>query len=292
MDELFGLADATSDEYVALRDKEKFSKQRAHAESLWATFQPLADSSFLNQIASTFQPRFWEMYLGATLVDLSFPTSSKDKGPDFLIDATYPPTWIEAVAPTAGQGPDAVPQQDYSGTASIVPEDSVILRIRAAIEEKHRKYEAYVQSRLMSAADPYVIAINGRDIPFSLLDDQPSYVVRSVYPFGMHIVTLDRQTAEIVDQGFQHRPYITKTRGSQVTTKVFEDPKYANISAVLYSRSDAWSMPGPLGDDFQLLHNPIAKNPLQLGWLKRGVELWATKDALEKKDWNANHNAR
>lgn len=285
MDDLFSAKKPTADEYILLRDKEQHAHRREFVESLWTQFHPLADSGFVDLIADDFQPRFWEMYLACTLLDAGLKLSSADAGPDVRVDTGGTPIWVEAISPSGGDGPDAVPSHDTDGDACIVPEDLVVLRLRSAIEEKHNAYLRCIKNGVVSPSDAYIIAVNGRRVPFYMTDDQPSYIIKAVFPFGMHTVTLDSNTAEIVSQGFQHRPQIQKRSGSQVDTTVFENDDYAGISAIVYSSADAWNGPDVLGADFQILHNPLATTPIEHGWLKVGLELWATETELARKQW-------
>ncbi|MHC5825466.1 MAG: hypothetical protein ACYT04_58860, partial [Nostoc sp.] len=60
---------------------------------------------------------------------------------------------------------------------------------------------------------------------------------------------------------------------------------YDGISAVLYSCVDVLNRPQEFGDDFVLLHNPLAKNKLERGFIKLGREYWVEKSILESTSW-------
>lgn len=284
MSDLFTVEDATDLAYISLRDEPRHKQYRQSVEDLWVNFRPLADSQFTEAIASDFPRRFWEMYVGCTLLDAGFSVTSKDAGPDARVATDSSPIWVEATAPDAGSGADAVPPE-VLGVSHHVPEDQIVLRLRSAIWDKHKAYLRYVEKKILSPKAPYIIAINGSNVPHSKFDDQPSFIVKSVFPFGLHTVTYDRKTTEVVDQGIQHRPVIPKQSGAPVETTVFENPEYSGISAIIYSRVEAWSMPGQMGADFQIIHNPLATNPIEHGWLAVGLELWATETELRSRQW-------
>ncbi|HEX9870723.1 MAG TPA: hypothetical protein VGC99_19435, partial [Candidatus Tectomicrobia bacterium] len=82
------------------------------------------------------------------------------------------------------------------------------------------------------------------------------------------------------------RDSIEKKSGEIVSTNVFLDPEYASMSAVLYSSVDALNRPKVLGSDFILVHNPLARNPLPLGFFAFGVEYWKDNNELKHKSWN------
>ena len=70
MDTLFSQENPTDPLYIRLRDGQgNYSAYRDFAEGLWRQFYPYADSTLLGEIAKTFQQRFWEMYLGCSLLN-------------------------------------------------------------------------------------------------------------------------------------------------------------------------------------------------------------------------------
>jgi hypothetical protein len=286
MDDLFRVPNSPDGDYARLRDSADHVVYRTGVESLWQRFYPFADADFVDRTAKDFQSRFWEMYLGCILIESGHSLCPKIKaGPDFRVTAAGAPICLEAIAVSAGTGPDAVPS-DEGDEACLVPEDLLILRLRSAIWDKHKVYLKYLKAGIVSPSDPYVIAVNGNRIPFSVPDGQPSYIVRSVFPFGMDAVTVDAN-AQILRQGYQFTPAIQKIGGSQVSTTVFQDSTYAGISAVIYSCVDVWNAPVQLGQDFRIVHNPQATNPIDLGWLKVGIEFWAQGNELLSKNWTS-----
>ena len=119
IDNIFGKQNATDDIYIYLRDKPEHAQRRKFIESLWKRFHPYADSEFVNLIASDFQARFWEMYLACTLLDAGFSLHSRDAGPDIRVNTKGAPIWVEAIAPTAGSGPDAIPPQNFDNKCGL-----------------------------------------------------------------------------------------------------------------------------------------------------------------------------
>jgi hypothetical protein len=59
-----------------------------------------------------------------------------------------------------------------------------------------------------------------------------------------------------------------------MSTDCFLDPRYADISAVLFSKASSDSPHDVLGTDFTLVHNPLAKAPLGRGWFRCWEEYW------------------
>lgn len=182
----------TDEHYRYLRDDNRFQNERYFVEKLWASYEPYADRNFVSALATHFHPRFWEMYLTCTLLELEFDVLPKEQpdGPDICIRDDEKCIWIEAIAPERGQGSDAVPQQRI-GEPSKVPEDQIILRYTSAIKEKFEKYLKYRKEEVISAEEPYIIAVNGGNIPYTFLDDHIPRIIKAVLPIGPYSITID-----------------------------------------------------------------------------------------------------
>lgn len=289
MAELFSNAIVAVDElYRIVRDEPSEAKYRQFAERLWTFFEPFADDDFTLAIAKDFHARFWEMYLAFGLDAQGhrlLPT--RKAGPDLLVEGPERPVWIEAVAAQRGEGADQVPEMEL-GRLQYAPDERIVLRFRASIEEKFRKLVRYRQKGIVGESDPFIVALNGRAVPFAAFTetDEPR-ILRALFGIGQMTVTLNRETMEVIDTRPAHRPHIQKVSGEPISTSVFFDERYSGISAVLYCNSDLGNHPadGRIGDDFIVVHNPGARNPIPHRWLKCGVECWVEDDNLVINDW-------
>lgn len=246
------------------------------------------DRNLANDLRNQFHQRFWEMYLVAALLDTGKELErSRCTGPDICIESVnLPKIWIEAIAPQSGSGVDAV-QEVRPRVVSSVPDDKIQLRLLNAFDEKFRKFKKYIGKNLVSCNEPCVIAINAALVPLARPDDDDvPRIVRSLLPIGNPVVTISRHTLEIISCGYTYKPSISKASGAQVPTTAFLDPEYSFISAVIYSDVDVLNHPQELGRALLLFHNPLAKNPLPLGFLKCGCEYWVENDELKDRNWN------
>jgi hypothetical protein len=130
---------------------------------------------------------------------------------------------------------------------------------------------------LIRPDDCYVIALNHADTYHFVDVGTPSYVLRAVLGLGSHFVTIDRNTGKIAGQGVQYRGSISKSTGASVETRLFLSPESAPVSAVIGSVATIGT-PVHLGEhkfgqDFMLIHSPVAQNPLPGGLLVRGQEV-------------------
>lgn len=276
--------------YENLRDLAKVEHHRQFVERLWVTYAPYSDDHFLSDARSHLQERFWEMYLGCTLLENGFALiNPSTRGPEFFCKINGGRCWFEAIAPGAGTGADSVPEMEYGApVARRVPEDEIILRLRHAIHEKYQKYQKDVRTAGLSQEDAYVIAINSKRVQPIVFDSTLPLIVKAVFPFGDLTVSIDTRSGDVVDQYHNYRDKIIKCSGNPVSTDVFLDNKYSGISAVLYSSVDVANYPPTLGADFRLVHNPLAQIPIKHGAFPFGTEYWMEGDKLKWKRWTQN----
>jgi type I restriction enzyme S subunit len=198
--------------------------------------------------------------------------------------------WIEATAPRRGEGPDAVPPVTF-GKLQDVPGDAIKLRIRSVLSEKLAKLADYRSKGIVRVHEPFVVAINGHQLPFGDCPAPVPWVVGAVFPIGDESILIDTETGKAVGSFHQPKPLIRKAKGSPVPLDCFLDPSYAGISALIYSTANP-SNPHPrLGSGFTIVHNPLAWAPLQRGMLPCWEEYWLDGESLSwtrRSDEHAN----
>ncbi len=283
----FSASERCDPAYRNVRDKSELRGYKCYVEFLWRAYAPYADRHFLSDAITHFQERFWEMYLGASFLAHGHCIDRGGKeGPEFSIQTGTKKVWVEAIAPSAGEGKDAVPQPNYGSiVAERAPVDEVILRLRHAIEEKKKKYVSYVKKGIIAPGDIYIIGINSKRIRTIIPEPEIPCVIKSVYPFGNMAVAIDKNTLQVVETRHVHRDNIRKKSGQSVSTAVFLDPEYSGISAVLYSSVDCANKPSVFGGDFVLVHNSVAANKLEIGTFRFGREYWIENDELKFTLW-------
>jgi len=277
-------------ESVRMEINSQCREARSFVQSLWTRAEAYLDSDFAAKITREFHPRFWELYLASVLLDSGLPLLPKRSarvvaGPDLCISiGPERRIWVEAVTASPGKGPDAV-QEAMSGVARDVPDDPIKLRLLNAFDEKYRKHTAYLEKEVVGPSDPYVIAINAAMVPSARLEREVPRIVRSLLPFGHSMVHLDKESLKAVGSGHRYQGTVTKLSGTEIPTDAFLKSKFGAVSAVLYSWVDAFNHPDEIGADLLILHNPLALNPLDLGFLRRGHEFWV-EWSLKGKTWN------
>ncbi len=237
---------------LCISSHDKHKKIREFCEKLWLNFKPYADKSFLTEIRNDFTARFWEMYLcNAFLEKGIYPKITNfSKGPDLLFVNDKTKIWVEAVSSQNGENANKVEQVFYNRT-QIVPEDKIMLRLLSVLSDKVKKYNGYINDKIVSPSDVCIIALNGSRVN---LNDNPINIFKSLFPLGD--LYIDNNGIEV-----EFKNEISKNKDT-VVEKFFSSNKNKHISAILYSNAYATDNDKEIGFDFYLILNPNATNPL------------------------------
>jgi len=249
---------------------------RWHCEYLWIRFRQHADNEFQKELRSTFDARYWEMYLTCSLIFAGYAVTCPKPGPDVGIEYNGRRIWFEATSPSPGTPGSG----DYAGgpVEGPVPEEKIILRYLNRISTKHNEqYTSWLKKGTVSEKDAFVIAINPWAIPWDHRDGDPPRVLQAGYTIGTPQGKVERETLKPVGIGYQSRDKIMKASEAYVDTGVFQREEYKSLSGLLCSRAEVANRPSEMGGDFQLAPNPNATAPLPEGFRLRGVYFGANK---------------
>lgn len=271
--------------YVAISTMTTRPEFREDLESLWKQYQLYADSNFSNEFKKQFSQRAWELHLGSTLLNRGYALGvHSSSGPDFKIPYNNQSVWIEAITVEKGQGLDKVPDIEY-GKAMDVPEQEMLLRLTAGLKEKHDKYLSYLKNRSVSENDPFVIAIDRS--PLDHPDAQIPLILKCLFAIGHQVLFLKgkKPHPKTDESNWSTREKVNKVSGSEVGMLMFRDSSFEGISAVIYSVHDILNSPRDqdhIGDNFVIVHNPFAKNPLFDNFFKFG-NIWKQESGQIKR---------
>jgi hypothetical protein len=268
---LFLSTKAGEDElYARIRDDERGEPHRQRLENMWLEYRPYAPKGFRSKLQFEFHQRWWEIYLTLGLCRLGLPvsTSSQDDRPDLFLDLASTKVWFEAVAPKPGTKSDAIPEPVANGVQDL-PMRECLLRLTQAITAKREAANSYIQRRIVSKNDAFVVAVSGCALNQfgSLLDWPQPVLLRVLVGAGDLTIPLDRS----------HSPYSTRqdailrNSGSPVDTVLFEKDDFRIISAVLYSHSDPVNAPLSAETTLSLFLNPKADVEVPIGICRRMV---------------------
>jgi hypothetical protein len=263
-------------------------KVKAWMEDLWKQYEPYADTQFLEDFKRQFAQRSWELYLGTTLINRNLKLGThKNSGADFDIlseDGSKRLTWIEAVAVKKGDGTDQVPKTTY-GLVVDIPEEKMLLRLANALDKKFKNYQLQLKSGSVKPTESYVIAIDRSDLEH--VDTDAPLILKVLFPIGdLTIkVPIGEGMPENPETFWSTRTHINKQSGQGVPMFFFENHEHAGISAVIYSKDTILNSPRlsqEMGENFFIVHNPHAINPLPDNFFPFGAEYKASDGEVKK----------
>ncbi|MCK5057967.1 MAG: hypothetical protein KAT34_15030 [Candidatus Aminicenantes bacterium] len=228
------------------KDEEDEKKLISYINDLWKMYHPYADKDFHQQFQKDIHSRFWEMNLTCTFIEKSLPVKkkNKDEGPDILLEGKDFRIWVEAIAPTSGDKNNIDRVHGFvNGKATRIPNDKIILRYTQSIVDKSEKLNRYLSNEVALPSDAYVIAINSCKIEWAIVTSKPPLILKALFPIGDRSLSINNETKQIIDKGYSCRPTVERETGTRISTDLFMNRKYENISGILFSRVGVFGLP-------------------------------------------------
>lgn len=282
----FSEGPAKDQAYSNLRDlpDERVGVYRRFVESLWDRYRGNEDKNFLSNAKDQFHQRFWEMYLWVALDEMGLnPQSPGSEGPDIYIDVDGQKFWIEAVCPTGGDSPDAIPEEVSTfGEASEVPVDAILLAFTNAIRKKYKKHECDVGKNGVRSGDGFIIAVCSGAMPTSArAGGEVPYIVKSCYGIGNLTLSINSADLKLEESFYQERLNCRRYTGGAVSLASLRSGNNRLLSAVLYSAVNCTSTKCDLGGDFELLLNADASVKTSANIFPKVRSWWYEDDQLK-----------
>lgn len=235
-------------------------KRKELFDSLWKIYQPFADKHFLSDCKKHFHQRMWEMYLGVSLIENGLDIFSSARGPDFIINKDRKnEIFIEATACTRGTTKDAVPEEFLAETSEEIkiqdlPDDKMLLRITNSLDSKYKKYKDYFERE----EKPYIIAVNRGALGY--MDANIPLIFKCL--FGLGFQSCKMINGKLLNEGWERKKTLIKESGAEISISFFEEEEHSIVSAVIYSDISILNPPKAIGSDCILVHNHMAKYPV------------------------------
>jgi hypothetical protein len=251
-----------------------------YLEDLYQQYSIYLDSNFASKLPHEFYSCVWELTLvnylaqlknnGINLIELGEKNISK---PDFCFVHRDKKFYVEATCPSANKKPNMnISLQEITGKARQVPITEYKECLSGAIREKGvNKYESGYK-KYIEKDSGYILAISMAKIPFYHQPLRMDIDISCLFPISDTKNSIELKSSDS-KMGAPYRIYqdkFPKSNGKSIDTNYFLDKKFDYISGVLISYFDCmlfsdisakylvWN-PGQNGNDFMLIHNPLAR---------------------------------
>lgn len=277
MSDLFDVDGANLDlGFENLKAAESPFEQQLHAmlQEMWARYEPYADPDFRQGFARDVDGRFWELYLGCTLLEagrtlLPVVDRQREGGqPDLCVFEGERRIWIEAITPDEGApGPDRivrpVPINEGGGLVA-APIRQAQLRTSGAFWTKAQKIDRYIEQGVIAPGDVRIIAISASRFGVYVAEQPLPLIMTTLFPIGDAFITIDRDTGDVLEEGFHAAPMIHRER-NPIPRTAFIDERFADISGVIWSRVSLGNLSRQVRP-ITYVHNPLAQVSLPTNW--------------------------
>lgn len=205
----------------------------------WAEGFKDRDGKFVKEFQTTFNSSFWELYLFAVLKKFAYKSDFSKSRPDFVIPEQN--FCIEATIADNPQG--GLPE--YIQNEINIPTDlnnfnrKSIIRLSNSILSKHKKYIESYSNLNHVKGKPFIIAVASYDQPFFFFECQRPIeaVLYKYYVDEEEWIKKESSDKQIFAQKLAK---VNKDNGSLIKLGLFCEPKYSDISAVIYSSCATW----------------------------------------------------
>lgn len=247
---------------------------RVTLQEMWTHYEPYADPDFRQGFARDVDGRFWEMYLGCTLLEAGrtlLPVADRKREggqPDLCVLEESRRIWIEAIAPDGGAaGPDRIVRPvpiNEGGGLIAAPIRQAQLRSSGAFWTKARKISRYIEQGVIAPEDARIVAISASRFGIYVPEHPLPLIMTTLFPIGEAFLTIDRDTGDVIEEGFHVSPLIHRER-NPIPRSAFLDERFADISGVIWSRVGLGNLSRQVRP-ITYVHNPLAQAPLTVNW--------------------------
>ncbi|MFT7773358.1 glycosaminoglycan attachment site [Roseateles sp.] len=212
----------------------------------WAQGFEDRDGKFVKEFQLSFESCLWELYLHASLKELSLPVDFSHHAPDFVIGGPRPFNLEATVAAPAAGGKPA-----YGWTKDDIPEDlnqfnvEAALRICNSFSYKLKRYKEHYATLPHVAGKPFVVGIGAFDRPLAHFAGLRP-VVAAFYGLYHDEEATARDASEVVSYNVTSAP---KNENVNIDVGLFCDDTYREVSAVVYSALATWGKVRAVADN-------------------------------------------
>lgn len=241
---------------------------------------PYVDNNFIKKLNPEFSSRLTELYFLDSLMNNSLKISHQnDAGMDIWIDDIN--GWGEFVAATngsEGKKHSLKPLCNGEVTDSDLNDDLLIGRVISVISTKIKKINADVKKGLIKCNQPVVLFVSTAFlyelVPISLKEDLNGFL-RAVLPISTPFFMLRPEGKSGIERDSKLGIIKPKESGViNIDNDIFLKEESKFVSAVVFSYQCIFKQRKRFqnGNDFIVVHNPCAKNPIKYRLFKNDKE--------------------
>lgn len=229
----------------------------------WADGFPDRDGKFVKEFQTTFNSCFWEIYLFAAFKEYGCSFDWSHRSPDFNLSKEGDHFTVEAVTANAALGKSSEWERTVD-TLKTKPDlnalnREAIIRLSNAILGKSKRYVEHYAKLSNVARKPFVLAV----APF----EQPLFNLQYNRPIKALLYDLYVDEQEYLEDPSKY-PYgppakrlgfIEKDNGSEIELGIFNDDRFPEISAILFSCTATWGKVDVMceGKDSKMVINSV-----------------------------------
>jgi hypothetical protein len=259
----------------------------------YCTYSQYLDGGFEKRINVEFASRLNELYCIEALLNNKMKLAHRGNvGLDIWIENIK--GWGEFVAATDTAEQLKIFKEEK---AFISDENYHLSRLTSVINTKLEKIQRDMEKGLIHNDEPIVLFVSSAYLNDPYLISPKGFVstyLRAVFPIGeatMYVNPIAKTSRLKRDYKFG----ISKANGAKIGNNYFLREEFAFISAVVFSYQTVLQpyfcpeVKFKSGDEFIIVHNPLAKNPISIGLLKGRHEYKCSfaNGILSIKDCNA-----
>jgi hypothetical protein len=136
---------------------------------------------------------------------------------------------------------------------------------------------------VIAPEDTRIVAISASRFGAYVTEQPLPLIMTTLFPIGDAYITINRETGNVVEEGFRVAHFIHRER-DPIPRTAFLDERFANISGVIWSRIGIGNL-SRLDRPITYVHNPLAQVPLPANWGVWDREFVTTQHA---NGWESN----
>ncbi|MFP1648829.1 hypothetical protein [Enterococcus mundtii] len=207
----------------------------------WAKGFQDRDGKFVKEFQTTFNSSFWELYLNAVLQEKFLNIDFSREAPDFIVVDRDKKTKYTIEATIANNAVNRPPEWDQEEKLKFMKKElseveiknislDATVRICNSILSKHKRYKNRYENLSHVTGKPFILALASYD-SFYFYKYSMAPIIRALY--GTDKLFYD-DNGEVVEEIVEK---VKKENGAEIEVGLFTNPKYKEISAILYSNT-------------------------------------------------------